>query len=74
MPGGKNSRILPPTAHYGADKVLFCAVLINFPVAFKDLQQFSLTCMRDKHRNSPCPSHGALANSTLQKLAKGSPT
>lgn len=49
----ENSRILPPTAHYGVDKVLLCVELINFPVGFKDLQQLCLTPMREKHRDPP---------------------
>lgn len=57
----RSSRIFPPTTHYGTDKVLLCAVLINFPVGFKDLQQLCATLMHEKHRDSRCPSLGALA-------------
>ena len=71
---GGSSRILPPTTHYGADKVLLCAVLINFPVGFKDLQQLCLTLMHENHRDPMCPSCGALASFAPHKPAGGSST
>lgn len=69
---GGSSRILPPTTHYGADKVLLCAVLINFPVGFKDLQQLCLTPICKKHRDPVCSSHGMLASFAPHKSAGGS--
>lgn len=50
-----SSRILPPISHYGDDEVLLCALLINFPVGFKDLQQLCLTLVCEKHRDPRVP-------------------
>lgn len=46
--GTGSSRIFPPATHYGTDKVLLCAVLLNFPVGFKDLQQLCATLVHEK--------------------------
>lgn len=48
-----------------------CLVLLNFPVGFR-LQQLCATLVHEKHRDSRCPSLGALAGFAPHKSLLGS--